>query len=157
MLGAICGDILGSTVEFNEVKYSDISKIKLCLPTDDFTDDTALTLAVTDWLLNDIDNFSEHFAAQLKFVALEQCDLGDAIIDGDLFIKKINALKIIEGADVDCVYSFYEPCEYTLRGDMQDYYKQLITIMNKYEYKFPYHLPIYCFWPYSEFLPEHMS
>lgn len=55
MLGAICGDILGSTLEFDEVKDNDISKIRLCLPTDDFTDDTALTLAVADWLLNDID------------------------------------------------------------------------------------------------------
>lgn len=55
MLGAICGDILGSTVEFNEEKYDDISKIKLCLPTDDFTDDTALTMAVADWLLNNIE------------------------------------------------------------------------------------------------------
>lgn len=57
MLGAICGDILGSTVEFNEVKYEDISKITLCLPSDDFTDDTALTLAVADWLLNDINKY----------------------------------------------------------------------------------------------------
>ena len=57
MLGAICGDILGSTVEFYEVKYNDISKIKLCLPTDDFTDDTALTLAVADWLLNDVNKY----------------------------------------------------------------------------------------------------
>lgn len=93
-------------------------------------------------ILNDIDNFSEHFAAQLKFVALEQCDLGDVIIDGDLFIRKINALEIIEGVDVDCVYSFFEPSEYTLRGDMRDYYKKLITTMNKYEYNQPYHLPI---------------
>ena len=83
-------------------------------------------------ILNDIDNFSEHFAAQLKFVALEQCDLGDAIIDGDLFIKKINALEIIEGADVDCVYSFFEPCEYTLRGDMRDYYKKLRDAYGSY-------------------------
>ncbi len=54
MLGAICGDILGSTYEFEEKKYEDPSKIKLCLETDNFTDDTALTLAVADWLLNDL-------------------------------------------------------------------------------------------------------
>ncbi len=56
MLGAICGDILGSTYEFEGKKYSDPDGIKLCLDTDDFTDDTALTLAVADWLLNDINN-----------------------------------------------------------------------------------------------------
>ncbi len=54
MLGAICGDVLGSTVEFDEKKIYDLSQIALCKPTDDFTDDTALTLAVADWLLNDI-------------------------------------------------------------------------------------------------------
>lgn len=54
MLGAICGDILGSTYEFEEKKYYDLSDIKLGLKTDNFTDDTVLTLAVADWLLNDI-------------------------------------------------------------------------------------------------------
>lgn len=55
MLGAICGDVLGSTYEFEEVKYENAEGIKLCLETDNFTDDTALTLAVADWLLNDIE------------------------------------------------------------------------------------------------------
>lgn len=55
MLGAICGDVLGSTYEFEEKKYNDLNNIKLCLDSDDFTDDTALTLAVADWLLNDIE------------------------------------------------------------------------------------------------------
>lgn len=54
MLGAICGDILGSTYEFEEKKYHNLDDIKLCLETDTFTDDTVLTLAVADWLLNDI-------------------------------------------------------------------------------------------------------
>lgn len=71
MLGAICGDILGSTYEFEEKKYEEPSKIKLCLETDNFTDDTALTLAVADWLLNDIrqgnsdDDLIEALAKQL--------------------------------------------------------------------------------------------
>ncbi len=54
MFGAICGDILGSSYEFEGKKYFDINDIKLCLKDDNFTDDTALTLAVADWLLNDI-------------------------------------------------------------------------------------------------------
>ena len=54
MFGAICGDILGSTVEFDEIKYHDIEKIRLCLDTDHITDDSALTFAVADWLLHDI-------------------------------------------------------------------------------------------------------
>lgn len=55
MLGAICGDILGSTYEYEKKKYCDLDSIKLCLDTDNFTDDTALTFAVADWLLNDIE------------------------------------------------------------------------------------------------------
>ena len=31
MFGAICGDILGSTAEFDEKKFNDIEKISLCL------------------------------------------------------------------------------------------------------------------------------
>ena len=54
MLGAICGDILGSTYEFENVKYDDTENIRLCLETDTFTDDSALTFAVADWLMNDI-------------------------------------------------------------------------------------------------------
>lgn len=57
MLGAICGDILGSTYEFEEKKYYNLDGIKLCLDTDNFTDDTALTFAVADWLLNDIEKY----------------------------------------------------------------------------------------------------
>lgn len=57
MLGAICGDILGSTYEFEKKKYYDLDSIALCLDTDNFTDDTALTLAVADWLLNDIEKY----------------------------------------------------------------------------------------------------
>jgi len=54
MLGAICGDILGSSFEDEEKKYEDTGSIVLCNKWDNFTDDTAMTLAVADWLLNDI-------------------------------------------------------------------------------------------------------
>ncbi len=41
--------------------------IKLCLETDDFTDDTVLTLAVADWLLNDInENYYNDEALKLS-------------------------------------------------------------------------------------------
>ena len=55
MLGAICGDILGSPYEFEEIKYEDISKINMFLETNHITDDSVLTFAVADWLLNDIE------------------------------------------------------------------------------------------------------
>ena len=55
MLGAICGDVLGSTYEFQETKFEDAEGIRLCLETDSFTDDSVLTFAVADWLLHDIE------------------------------------------------------------------------------------------------------
>ena len=55
MLGAICGDILGSGYEYEEKKYDTPESIELCREYDTFTDDTAMTLAVADWLLNDIE------------------------------------------------------------------------------------------------------
>lgn len=54
MLGAICGDILGSTYEFEEIKYDYPEQIRLMNPGDVYTDDTAMTVAVADWLMNDI-------------------------------------------------------------------------------------------------------
>lgn len=64
MFGAICGDILGSRFELEEIKYTDISKIELVDEKDQATDDTAMTIAVADWLLNDIEGISDE--AELK-------------------------------------------------------------------------------------------
>ena len=55
MLGAICGDILGSVYEFEEIKYHNPGEISLCTEKGTFTDDTILTLAVADWLLHDVE------------------------------------------------------------------------------------------------------
>ena len=50
MLGAIAGDIIGSVYEFYSVKSTDF---KLFTPESRFTDDTVLTVAVADCILND--------------------------------------------------------------------------------------------------------
>ena len=55
MFGAIVGDVLGSALEFEERKYENINDINLYNENNHFTDDTVLTLAVADWLLNNID------------------------------------------------------------------------------------------------------
>lgn len=54
MLGAICGDVLGSTKENNENKYDNVVLIPLFEKSDHITDDSVLTCAVADWLLHDI-------------------------------------------------------------------------------------------------------
>ena len=49
MIGAIIGDIVGSKYEFNNIKTKEFP---LFSEGCSFTDDTVLTIAVADWLLN---------------------------------------------------------------------------------------------------------
>jgi ADP-ribosylglycohydrolase len=49
MLGAILGDIAGSVYEFNNIKTTDFELLGWGT---DYTDDSILTIAVADWLLN---------------------------------------------------------------------------------------------------------
>ena len=50
LMGAILGDICGSIYEFNPCKSKDINLLNRRMG---FTDDTIMTVAVADWLLND--------------------------------------------------------------------------------------------------------
>lgn len=91
-------------------------------------------------VIKDIEH-SKHFAAQFKFKALQQCKLGDVIIDGDLFIKKQEALDRIKDDTNAVIYSFFEPYNYTLRGTMKNYYINLLAKMRKVQYLDGYELP----------------
>ena len=93
-------------------------------------------------IVDNMDDQSLHFAAQIKFYALQHSELGDAIIDGDLFIKKQKTHDIITGSDADIVYSFFEPYDYTVRFDsVKSNYTAMNYIMGKYGYDAPYRLP----------------
>lgn len=46
MLGAVAGDIIGSTYEFIDMKEYDF---ELCPSNSVFTDDTVMTIAVAHW------------------------------------------------------------------------------------------------------------
>jgi len=50
MLGAIIGDTVGSVYEFKNIKTTEFD---LFAPDCDYTDDSVMTMAVADWLLND--------------------------------------------------------------------------------------------------------
>lgn len=56
IIGAICGDIIGSTREFNPIKHKDF---KLLPAYSKFTDDTVLTLSLASWLIKD-QSFSQN-------------------------------------------------------------------------------------------------
>lgn len=57
MLGAIAGDIIGSTYEIKNIKTKNFPILN---PDGIFTDDTVLTVAVADKLLNN-SNYEENF------------------------------------------------------------------------------------------------
>lgn len=48
MIGAIAGDIIGSVYEFDNIKTT---VFPLFTRKSNYTDDTIMTVAVTDWLL----------------------------------------------------------------------------------------------------------
>lgn len=50
IIGAISGDIIGSTREFNSIKTKDF---KLFTKRSTFTDDTIMTMAIANWLIRD--------------------------------------------------------------------------------------------------------
>ena len=50
IIGAVCGDIIGSAYEFHKTKDTGF---KLFTPRSKFTDDTVMTCAVAEWLMDD--------------------------------------------------------------------------------------------------------
>lgn len=93
-------------------------------------------------IIDKLDDESIHFAAQIKFEALKQCELGDVLIDGDLFLRKREAIDYIKGIKEDVSYSFYEPHTYTLRSkQLVNILTNLINDMSCIDYERPFKLP----------------
>ena len=63
MLGAIIGDIVGSTREWRNIKTEDF---ELVLKGSRFTDDTIMTLAVAEWLMTDPEHKPETLVACMQ-------------------------------------------------------------------------------------------
>ena len=114
------------------VLYADKIGVRLlsCIPYDEI------------YIIDGLDEESMHFAAQIKFEALKQCDLGDVIIDGDLFLRKKEAIDYIRDIKEDVSYSFYEPYKYVLRAPQTlETMDKLVEDMSGVKYKKPYKLP----------------
>lgn len=73
MLGAIIGDIVGSTREWNNIKTTDFE----LLPAGSrFTDDTVMTLAVAEWLMNDYEHKPETLVQCMQRLGRKYPDAG---------------------------------------------------------------------------------
>jgi hypothetical protein len=93
-------------------------------------------------LVPELENESEHFAAQLKFYALRHSDLDDIIIDGDLFLLRKEVLEIIKNSTADVLCSFIEPPQFTAKNwALTDRYSRMIKQMDAVKYSAPYELP----------------
>lgn len=90
-------------------------------------------------ILDNLDNESTDFAAQIKFAALKQMRLDEILIDGDLFITNEQAFEMIDSINYDVLYSFYEPVEYTLMcysDERIEYYNSILNVVNNLKSKF---------------------
>jgi hypothetical protein len=111
-------------------------------------------------ILDNLDNESIDFAAQIKFTALKQMRLDEILIDGDLFIKNKQAFEMIDSISYDVLYSFYEPIEYTLMNFSEEkikYYNKILIAVNNLKSEFIQTYSrefsvIDCYWPNTSLL-----
>lgn len=73
IIGAICGDIIGSVYEFNPIKTKDFDLIDKNVK---FTDDTVMTLAVANWLLVDPNLTKRSLVNQMQNIGREYSKIG---------------------------------------------------------------------------------
>ncbi len=74
MLGAIIGDTVGSVYEFNNIKTTDF---QLFSPRNNYTDDSIMTMAVAEWLLNDPQHGMDTLeASMVGFAQKYPCPMG---------------------------------------------------------------------------------
>ena len=93
-------------------------------------------------IVPNLENESVHFAAQLKFYALQHSDLDDVLIDGDLFLLKQDVLDIIKQSTADVLCSFVEIPQFTARTwDLTDKHSTMVKQMSTIIYAPPYELP----------------
>lgn len=87
------------------------------------------------------ENEPMHFAAQPKFYAMKQMNIGDILIDGDIFIETQDMYDKIESRQCDLLYSFTEDNEIIkhpgLDKDPIIYYNKLLPKFHDTLYAVP--------------------
>ena len=77
------------------------------------------------------DNTPIHFAASVKFFALQQMDLREILIDGDIILESNNIFKVIQKSKSDVLYSFFENNEYIQKNtNTPEYFTKLLNLIN---------------------------
>lgn len=96
IIGAIIGDIAGSRFEWNNYKSTDFPFFTTA---NKFTDDTVMTIAVADWLLQEgvLADTMHDWAAQIPSLWLWQSILAMAI-----HLEKTKNHSTVAGMEVEC-------------------------------------------------------
>ena len=96
-------------------------------------------------IVKNIEDNNPYFFAQMKLFALKECDLGDVLIDGDLFLYNREVInKIEENKHIDVIYSYFEPYYQILKDQLYGMYSKINSalvsnsgIVFKEPYKWP--------------------
>jgi hypothetical protein len=96
-------------------------------------------------IVKNIEDNNPYFFAQMKLFALKECDLGDVLIDGDLFLYNREVInKIEENKHIDVIYSYFEPYHQILKDQLYGMYSKINSSLvsnSNINFKEPYKWP----------------
>ena len=96
-------------------------------------------------IVKNIEDNNPYFFAQMKLFALKECDLGDVLIDGDLFLYNREVInKIEENKHIDGIYSYFEPYHQILKDQLYGMYSKINSSLvsnSNINFKEPYKWP----------------
>lgn len=96
-------------------------------------------------IVKNIEDNNPYFFAQMKLFALKECDLGDVLIDGDLFLYNREVInKIEENKHIDVIYSYFEPYHQILKDQLYGMYSKINSALvsnSNVKFKEPYKWP----------------
>lgn len=96
-------------------------------------------------IVKNIEDNNPYFFAQMKLFALKECDLGDVLIDGDLFLYNREVInKIEENKHIDVIYSYFEPYHQILKDQLYGMYSKINSALvsnSNIKFKEPYKWP----------------
>lgn len=129
---------------------------KIVLYTDSFGKNLLGFLDYDDIIvIDDIDDDID-CAARYKFYALNNCNPGDILIDGDIFIENKECIDAINNSNCDVLYSFYEPfLEIFTRNKSNIDIIELIYLLHNIETKYGCYVPTkitHISWPNTSLL-----
>lgn len=85
------------------------------------------------------ENYNKHFAASIKFFALQKMDINDILIDGDAMLELYRVFNVLKLNNADIIVSFFENNKVCKENVGIEYYETLYNnlIDNNLDYEIP--------------------